>query len=334
MFKGIQKKEIVVAASLAGLIALILAGYFYAGMAPGKGLRISPPDFAAINQQFSQKPPAESIDQISSASFMAVFGLNVSPTVIAATATEVVKTQKPAAVATPTAPVEVKPLTVDLEKIGYRLRGIVLEDGRSAAFVFVPSQKKVMVIREKASGTVRLLEAGLRNVKLQTPEGTGFLNLESARGTPGATLSPTPGMSDSVLPGFPQAPPPQGLPSGGNTPENLSGQSGALSPNAGANSIANQINQGQLRVSQQRGKFSVEVRQVPDSLKGYDIKPGDRIIGTDAGEFARSQDIARNLGAAGEQAHNLRVQRGSNIITIKAPPPPANASAPSNITHP
>lgn len=334
MLKGIYRSELAIAAALVAGAGLAMGIYFYGSMPPIKGLKISAPDFASINQQFKQAAPAQNLNQVGSASFMAAMGLNIAPQTIIASASEIGKkteevvTPPPASAA---AQITEVPRFADLDKAGYKLRGIVLEDGRSAAFVFVPGEKRVMVIRENARGTIKLLEAGLRSVKLQTPDGTGILNLENARQAPGNTASPggssglpgtgtnaagssrTTGSAEPMRHG--QAPDQPGEP---RQPE------GEVKPDpsAGPNAIASNINSGQLRLSQDRGKFSVEVREIPDTLKGYDIKPGDKIIGTDAGDFSKAQDVARNLGSVGERPQNLRVKRDGRVIFIKAPTPP------------
>ncbi len=328
MFKGIYRREIVLAAALVAGAGFCIGIYFHGSMAPVKGLKISAPDFASISQHLNQTATVQNLDRISSSSFMAAMGLNISPPITVATAAEEVKNPDKPEVplsASPTVPIVQAPTTVDLDKTGYKLRGIVLEDGRSAAFVYVPKEKRVMVIRENASGTIKLIEAGLRSVRLQTPDGIGILTLENARQAPGNVISP----GSSILQGT------------GTNPAGQTGTQGAIKqpstrqqpgqpeglarpdPDAGPNAIANNINNGQLRLSQERGKFSVEVREIPESLKGYDIRPGDKIIGTDAGDFSKPQDIAQNLGSIGERPRNLRIQRGGRVISIKAPAPPA-----------
>lgn len=316
MFNGVRKNEIVIAAAIVVGASLAIGGWFYLGMKPGRGLRINAPDLSSANNSTSSAP-ANNLDQVGSASFMAAMGLEISPKKTVETATASAIASAPMIIASAT-PAIVKPSQTNLDALGYRLRGIVLEDRRSAAFVFVPAEKKVVVIRENASGTIRLLEAGMRSVKLQTPEGTGVLNLENARQTPGSQGSSPSGNIESLSPADNRA-----------TPESAPG---ALSEKkidrqpavkSGPGAIAGSINQGQLKLLQQRGKFSVEVREIPEALKGYELKTGDKIIGTDAGEFGKPQDVAINLGSAGGQARNLLIQRDGKTMTLQAPPPPA-----------
>ncbi len=339
MSAGISKKEKIIAAAAVAIAGLLLGVYFAAGMRPGKGLRISPP---VANLSDAQKPAEnqpQSIDHIGSASVMAFFGLNINPPVAVASAAPEIKKTEPAPVATQTVVAPAPPPPVDLDKKGYKLRGIVLEDGRSAAFVFVPAEKKVVVLRENATGSVRLLEADMRRIRLQAPEGTGWLELDSAKTSPGSAAG------GSGMPAVPSAfsgnntgP---GNMHGGATSSGMShqGSTGLAAPGPiqNADAVAGLINDGKLRISQNRGRFSVEINEVPELLKDYDLKPGDRILGTDAGEFKRSQDVALNLGSAGEKSQGLRIQRNGRIINLKAPmrQPPANtASGPPGLTPP
>ncbi|HNX75943.1 MAG TPA: hypothetical protein PLM07_01180 [Candidatus Rifleibacterium sp.] len=325
MFKGVQKKELVIAAALVIGATAVIGVWFAAGMAPVRGLKISPPDLAGTEQSLNQKPAALTLNQISSGSFMAVLGLNVSPTPIPETASATATATQTIAVATTSAAVivEPRPLLANLEILGYRLRGIILEDGRSAAFVFVPAEKRVVLVRENASGTIKLLEAGLRSVKLQTPDGTGLLQLENAKQTPS---NPTGAAITAINTGFTAPGPGQtpATPRAALTDNNAAKPEGRVEADSGPNAIAGNINQGQLKISQQRGKFSVEVREIPENLKGYELKTGDKIIGTGAGAFSRPEDIARKLGTAGEQAQSLIIQRNGRVMTIQAPPPPPN----------
>lgn len=323
MLNGVRKNEVIIATALVVGASAVIGGWFYYGMKPGRGLKISAPNLSTINNG-NPAAPVNYLDQVSSASFMAAMGLEVIPkkTVEVAAATETAST--PIAIASITMPVA-KPEQTDLDALGYRLRGIVLEDGRSAAFVFVPAEKRVVLIREKASGTIRLLEASMRSVILKTPEGTGFLNLESARQAPGTTnLSPSgilDGSSPTAAPELQEVKP-------GMSEQKKDRQSSSQS---GPGAIAGSINQGQLKLSQQRGKYSVEIREIPELLKGYELKPGDKIFGTDSGEFGKPQDIAINLGTAGERARNLLIQRDGKVMTIKAPPPPVKQpTSPAN----
>lgn len=317
MFKGLHKHEIHAAIGGVAILATAFAGYLYFSMSPGKGLRIHPPDFTGNTGHSNKNSAAESFNQISSGSFLAVFGLNVSPRPLPATFTAAAKeiASEPVLIATPAAIIAAMPLVVDLEKAGYRLRGIVHENGRSAAFIFVPAEKKTVIIREKASGTVRLLEAGLRNVKLQTPEGTGVLTLESAKGSPGTSPSAAGGSSSQSANNQHGSASSSQSKTHGQKPDQPSDFSGA-------SSIADFINQGHFRVTQQRGKFTVEVRQIPDAFKGYDLKKGDRIMGTETADFRRSQDIALNLGAIKDRPPRLKVQRNGKIMMLQAPAPP------------
>ncbi len=320
MFKGIKKKELVAVCAIVALIGLLLVIFMYAGMRPGKGLRIAAPGQATFKTQTKTFGNTEdALKNIASASFMTAFGLDISPPVLPATQTQVTEVIQPPQPATPAAVIAPKPIEINLEKLGYRLKGIVFENGQSAAFIHIPAQKRVVIVRERSAGPVNLLEVGLRHVKLQTPEGTGQLNLESAkdsylgRSLPIPASAPMPGQNQATEKNTLQPPPRQ------MSPEQTT-------PFAQANSIADQINLGALRVSQTRGKFSVEVRQVPEMLQNYDLKAGDQIIGTDAGEFTRSQDIATRLGMAGEKSHSLRVRRGQRVITIQAPQAPVKTA--------
>lgn len=337
--KGLYRHEILLAAGLAACTGLGIGIYFYAGIPPVRGLRISAPDLSALSRQQNQSVVPQSLSGVGSASFMAAMGLDISPVVsTAAVVIETAKIEKPAPPppASVAVAVEPPPRPVDLEKSGYKLRGIILEDGRSAAFVYVPSEKRVMVIRENASGSIRLLEAGLRSIKLQTPDGAGLLTLETARSTQVKSAIPmstgsTAGKSNSLN---------RSSGTGGSgraaTMSQQPGQPGqSAQPGsaprvdafAGPNKITENINNGQLRLSRERGRFMVEVREVPETLKGFAIMPGDKIIGTEAGDFSRAADIAHNLGRQNERPLDLKVNRNGRVIFIKAPrvaQPPAS----------
>ena len=337
MSTGISKREKIIAAAAVTIAGLLLGGYFALSIRPGKGLKISPPAINRSDAQKSAENQPQRIDHIGSSSVMAFFGLDISPPVTVASADSEIKKPEPPPAATPTMVIHTPPPPVDLDKKGYKLRGIVLEDGRSAAFVFVPGEKKVVVIRENASGSVRLIEAGLRQIRLQTPEGTGYLELDSNRASPG---SPTGGTGSSAMPAIPS----------GNSPGSIStpGGTGAAgmppqinqtppSPMQNADAVAGMINQGKLRISQERGRFSVEINEIPELLKDYELKPGDRILGTDAGEFRRSQDVALNLGSAGEKSYGLKIQRNGKVINLRAQrrqPPIGTASGSPSLTPP
>jgi len=340
MSAGISKREKIIAAAAVTIAGLLLGGYFAVSMRPGKGLKISPPAVNLSDAQKSAESLPQSIDHIGSASLMAFFGLNIDPPVTVASADSEIKKPEPPPAATLTAVVPAPPPPVDLDKKGYKLRGIVLEDGRSAAFVFVPGEKRVIVIRENASGPVRLLEAGLRRIRLQTPEGTGCLELDSAKASPG---SPAGGTGISAIPTAPSGSntgpgsPPGNVNGSGMPPQNNQAKQAPANPMQNADAVAGLINQGKLRISQERGRFSVEINEIPELLKDYDLKPGDRILGTDAGEFRRSQDVALNLGSAGEKSQGLRIQRNGKVINLKAPlrkPPADTASGSPALTPP
>lgn len=340
MSAGIRKREKIIAAAAVTIAGLLLGGYFAVSMQPGKGLKISPPAVDLPDTQKGAENQPQNIDQIGSASLMAFFGLDIDPPVTAASATSESKKPEPTQVATPTAAVPAPPPPVDLDKKGYKLRGIVLEDGRSAAFVFVPGEKKVLVLRENASGSIRLLEAGLRRIRLQTPEGTGYLELDSAKASPGSSTGGTGTSAMPTAPSGSNAPPvntPGGAGGAGMPLQNNQTNQAPSNPMQNADAVVGLINQGKLRISQARGRFSVEITEIPELLKDYDLKPGDRILGTDAGEFRRSQDVALNLGAAGEKSHGLKIQRNGRIINLKAPmrqPPAGTASGSPGLTPP
>ena len=342
MSAGISKREKVIAAAAVAITGLLLGGYFAVSMRPGKGLRISPPVINLSDAQKSAENQSQSIDHIGSASVMAFFGLDIDPPTAIASAAPEIEKPAPPPLATPTAVISAPPPPVDLDKKGYKLRGIVLEDGRSAAFVFVPAEKRVVVLRENASGPVRLLETGMRRIRLQTPEGAGYLELDSAKGSPGiaagsAGMSALPSALSGGGSGTVQGNIPGGATGTGMPPQGSQAGQAQPGPMQNADAVAGLINQGKLRISQERGRFSVEIKEVPDLLKDYDLKSGDRIIGTDAGEFRRSQDVALNLGAAGEKSHGLRIQRNGRIINLRAPlrqPPAGTASGASGLTPP
>ncbi len=142
MSAGIRKREKIIAAAAVTIAGLLLGGYFAVSMQPGKGLKISPPAVDLPDTQKGAENQPQNIDQIGSASLMAFFGLDIDPPATAASATSESKKPEPTQVATPTAAVPAPPPPVDLDKKGYKLRGIVLEDGRSDALFLFPAKRR------------------------------------------------------------------------------------------------------------------------------------------------------------------------------------------------
>ncbi|GAB1353865.1 hypothetical protein MASR1M12_26030 [Erysipelotrichia bacterium] len=168
MSAGISKREKVTAAAAVAITGLLLGGYFAVSMRPGKGLRISPPVINLSDAQKSAENQSQSIDHIGSASVMAFFGLDIDPPTAIASAAPEIEKPAPPPVATPDRRDFCPAPAGRPGQKGYKLRGIVLEDGRSARFCFRARRKRVVVLREMPAARVRLLETGMRRIRLHT----------------------------------------------------------------------------------------------------------------------------------------------------------------------
>ncbi|GEM_PF-3500927 len=208
------------------------------------------------------------------------------------------------------------PGTIDLFAAGYRLKGIVLEkDGNSAAFVYEPSGKRVLVVREKNVGkeNLRIISATMRSVQLATPQGVGSLELEDGIGSKtggGSSAAPT-GYYKPATTFSPQ------------TATNLAKNEKLLrEAKTSANSVADMISAGHFQVRPERGNYKVEVKKIPDSFAGYGLRAGDKIIGTAEGDFKQSAEVANRLGNLSERPSALKIQRGRQIMYLSPPQPP------------
>ncbi len=298
---------------LIAIVLAILAVYAifsFAGMNRPKGLRIHAPELSAnasVNSGNSALN-SQTFAGIDPVTFSAAFGLDFNKQ--AEVKVEKVEEKKPEPVAVATAPVVLSPESVDLYALGYRLKGIVLEkDGNSAAFIFEPKGRKTVVVREKSPGEITMISATMRSVKIETPDGTGELELDDTKGSKGGApgfLKPfaAPLSSDSKSSTPPKA-------------EVLLRQT-----QTSAGSIAEMISEGHFQVRPERGVFKVDVRKVPDSFSGYGLRPGDKIVGTANGDFRQSQDVALELGKVSERPLPIKIQRGRRTIFLNPPPRP------------
>jgi len=298
---------------LIAIVVAILAGYavfLFAVMTRPKGLRIYAPEVSADASISSGNSSlnSQTFAGIDPVAFAKAFGLDFNKK----TEVEVEKVveEKPEPVVQASVPAVLTPQTIDLYALGYRLKGIVLEkDGNSAAFIFEPNGRKTVVVREKSPGEITMISATMRSVKIETPDGTGELELDDAKGSKGGApgfLKPfaAPSSSDSKSSTIPKA-------------EVLLRQT-----QTSAGSIAEMISEGHFQVRPERGVFKVDVRKVPDSFSGYGLRPGDKIVGTSNGDFRQSQDVALELGKVSERPLPIKIQRGRRTIFLNPPPRP------------
>jgi type II secretory pathway component PulC len=296
-------------------IILSYAVYCFLVMPRPKGLRIHAP--GAIEGQAAAKTGNSSANltafsKLNPASFSAAFALDYHKT--AEKPTAVVEEKKKEPEKKIEVPVEVVPDTVDLAASGYRLKGIVHEkDGNSAVFIYDPATKKTLVIRERAEGPIKIIETSPRSVRLLTPEGEGVLELDDAKSL----------KSGSYLPGFSAGPAVTTRLSKVNSERERALRKTETSPSG----ISDIINAGHFQVRRDRGSYSVQVKNVPDSFGGYGLRPGDQIIGTAQEDFKKSQDVALKLGQINVRPTQLKVRRGRRVIFLN---PPAKRPATSN----
>lgn len=277
-----------------------------------KGLRIHSPASAAVNSSsrtMSSEANQVAYSRLSPASFSVAFGLDfyrqVQVAPIASTPVEIIKqADKVAKIA-----VASSSPTVNLAAAGYRLKGIVMEkDGNSTVFVYDPDVKKVVIAREKSADQLRVVEVSLRSARLMTPHGEGLLELDSETKTVGSL---------SMMKGAPAqgSPAPAISQSAARTSVQTSRQQ-----SVSASAIADIINAGHFNVSQNRGKYSVEVKKIPDSFVGYGLLSGDQIVGTNGQDFRRSQDIALELGELEKRPVALKILRKGKVVHLSPPP--------------
>ncbi|MFZ5952724.1 MAG: hypothetical protein ACOYXC_18625 [Candidatus Rifleibacteriota bacterium] len=310
---------------LAALVVTVLAIYVavsFIMLARPRGLIIHAPKPGESAEKSSNSSTNRQIFAgLNPEAFSASFGLDFQKKILSQAekpAEETVAT-RPAIIE---APLATGPKTLDLFASGYRLKGIVLEkDGNSAAFVYEPTSKKVLVVREKAGGeeNMRIVSATMRSVQIATPQGVGMLELEDGTGgkTGGGSLAAPTGYYKPAA-AFSQ-----------QTAANLAKSEKLLrEANTSANSIADMISAGHFQVRPEQGNFKVDVKKIPDSFAGYGLRAGDTIIGTADGDFKQSAEVANKLGSLSERPSALKIQRGRQIIYLKPPPPTPQKDAP------
>ena len=298
---------VIVSAAVSICLLAYLSWSFYKLERP-RGLRISPPEmkFASAILPGDAAVKMKQFAALSPASFSMAFGLDFYREPVAAVAS------KPAEIK----PIETKPVVekpvetvsaVDLAAIGYRLKGIIYErDGNSAAFVYDPDQKRVVIVRKQSGDALRLLEVFLRSIRLSTPRGDGLLELDketaaTGRTGAGAIPSASSGSGRSL------------------TRQELVTNKTLRQESVSAPAIADMINSGHFNVRQHRSNFSVEVRNIPDSFVGYGLVKGDQIVGTNGQDFKRSQDIALELGKVSQRPVALKIIRNGKVMHLTAP---------------
>jgi len=298
---------VIVSAAVSICLLAYLSWSFYKLERP-RGLRISPPEmkFASAILPGDAAVKMKQFAALSPASFSMAFGLDFYREPVAAVAS------KPAEIK----PIETKPVvempvekvsTVDLAAAGYRLKGIVYErDGNSAAFVYDPDQKRVIIVRKQSGSALRLLEVFLRSIRLATPRGDGLLELDKEAAVIGRSGA---GAMPSSLPGSVRA----------MTGQELAREKAQRQKTVSAPAIADMINSGHFNVRQHRSNFSVEVRHIPDSFVGYGLVKGDQIVGTNGQDFKRSQDIALELGKVSQRPVALKIIRNGKVMHLTAP---------------
>jgi len=298
---------VIVSAAVSICLLAYLSWSFYKLERP-RGLRISPPEmkFASAILPGDAAVKMKQFAALSPASFSMAFGLDFYREPVAAVAS------KPAEIK----PIETKPVvempvekvsTVDLAAAGYRLKGIVYErDGNSAAFVYDPDQKRVIIVRKQSGSALRLLEVFLRSIRLATPRGDGLLELDKEAAVIGRSGA---GAMPSSLSGSVRA----------MTGQELAREKAQRQETVSAPAIADMINSGHFNVRQHRSNFSVEVRNIPDSFVGYGLVKGDQIVGTNGQDFKRSQDIALELGKVSQRPVALKIIRNGKVMHLTAP---------------
>jgi hypothetical protein len=216
-------------------------------------------------------------------------------------------------------PVINEPKIIDLERHGYRLKGIILEEGKTTAFIFDPKSKRVEVVREFASQPIQILEAGQRAIKIQTVDGVGVLELEAAKTVNGGNAST---FNSGVM-----------LNSAASTrtyiynpknPENKiivsepkSGEPVATPPSRDFKGVSEDISAGNLMIKRGRHGFGLMIKAEPKTFDGFDLKPGDQIIGTSQNSFRSPRDVIGKIRELKPETAKLKVIRGKETIFIQ-----------------
>lgn len=295
MFNKLSIKELVGTAIMLALISALWFGWHYLEFPEPRGQMLAPVSQLSVGDSSSQQSRAL-LASIDKEGFAIAFGLQFYPPPV-----PVVK-QAPKIVASETieAPkIKVKPVAevkqpdTDLTKAGYRLTGIIQEDGKSAAFVYVPEDKRTVVVREQADGSVKITDIGSRWVRLSTPDGEGILELEGTDLVPAVSSARSSTSSSASTPSRPQT-------------TDISGPS----------SVVELMNSRQLQTRRVRGKFGVSVNQSSPATNKIGLRRGDTILGVDNDDFKNSNDVINKLGKIGERPVRLKVQRGKDTFYI------------------
>lgn len=301
--KHITRIELTIAA-ITGLAILAIFSYYFAVLKVPLGLKFT------VEQTGQQSGPADReptdevklLDSIDPASLTVAFGLKYLLPATASTEIPTISTvasetdipEKPIVNEPDDSPANQRTKEINLEALGYRLKGIILEGQRSAAFIQLPKENRTVVVRENAPGDVRLLKAGLRSVVIATPEGNGVLELEYSRiSQMSSNIDNQSSISEIVK------------------------QKAEDRPLSGPDSIAELMKQGNLSISKDRTGFFVEVKKLPKAFDNYPIIAGDRIIGADNTNFLNSGDVANQLGVINSRAISLKIRRGNKIMMLQ-----------------
>ena len=306
--KKLKIKGIVPIIIAAIVVAVVFVGYKVMTLSKPKGIKLRVPELSTAGpKKMQQKIAADQVllNNIKPASFSFAFGLdyNKMPKQIKLPASVKPKVEKKVAFETP----KVAPKLMDLSKKGYRLKGIILEDGKSAVFIYDPHSRKVVVVRESSEGEIKLLDAGMRSVKILTKDGEGVLHLETAKGIPGMN-SPATGFFHS----------------GGGSSKSFKSSKPVshvkpqkrLTEFEKAAPINYHLKEGNIRISGRGGNLGIELKKIPENLKSFKLQPRDKIIGIEDQNFRSPNKMVESLNERDSKISVLKVKRGRKIIYL------------------
>lgn len=295
MVNKLSTKELAAAAAVLILASALWFGWHYLEFPEPRGQMLAPVSQLKVNHSSSEQSHTL-LSSIDKEAFATAFGLQFypPPAPVVEQAPKVIATETVKAPIIVDEPVvEEKQPKTDLTKAGYRLSGIIHEDGKSAAFVYVPEDKRTVVIREQADGPVKIMAIGSRWVKLSTPEGEGTLELE------GTDLAPA-------------APPAQS----GRSTSTYTSSRPPTTDISDPDSVVELMNSRQLQTRRIRGELGVTVNQSSPATNKIGLKRGDTILGVDDQDFKSGSDVINKLGTIGQRPARLKVRRGKDTFYI------------------
>ena len=298
--------------AISAFIFLTYAVYCFVFMPRPRGLRIQAPDKSAYTTKSdTNKKEIDSrlFARIDKLNFAKAFGFdfNFKPEPQVKKPPEKIAAKEPEPQVKP----ETKEVKVNLEKLGYRLKGIIHnQDGSSVAFVYSPVARKTLIVRENATGSIELIKTSLREVKIRTEKGDGILELENVNDLVADKLQQKPGAKAVSL-------------------EAIEKRRQLQKKNTSSSHVADMIQAGHFRVQSRKGRYRVKVNRVPDAFAGYGLRQGDEIIGTSQKDFRRSQDIAIELGGLSRRPVPIKIRRGRKTIFL-TPKPAEKQKKPTN----